>query len=197
MSSISIEPVSRAEAARRMLRPEDCALCVIDLQEKLLPAIWEKERVINNSQLLIRLALMLEMPVLASTQYKKGLGETVPEIAQLLPDVSFVDKLEFGCFGNGDFCSSVATLAGRNTLLVCGIEAHICVTQTVLGALNSGNVVHVAADAVSSRTELNWKIGVERMRDAGAVISSTEMMMYELMGRSGTPVFKEMLKHLK
>jgi nicotinamidase-related amidase len=180
-----------------MLRAEDCALCVVDLQEKLLPAIWEKERVINNSQLLIRLALMLEIPILASTQYKKGLGETVPEIASLLPDVKFVDKLEFGCFGNGDFCSSVATLAGRNTLLVCGIEAHICVTQTVLGALNSGNVVHVAADATSSRTELNWKIGVERMRDAGAVISSTEMMMYELMGRSGTPVFKEILKHVK
>jgi nicotinamidase-related amidase len=196
-TTISVEPVSRAEAARRMLRAEDCALCVIDIQEKLLPAIWEKERVLTNSQMLIRLALMLEIPILASTQYKKGLGETVPEIASLLPDVHFVDKLEFGCFGNGDFCSSVATLAGRNTLLVCGIEAHICVTQTVLGALNSGNVVHVAADAVSSRTELNWRIGIERMRDAGAVISSTEMMMYELMGRSGTPVFKEMLKHLK
>ncbi|HYX53271.1 MAG TPA: isochorismatase family protein, partial [Candidatus Limnocylindrales bacterium] len=75
--------------------------------------------------------------------------------------------------------------------------AHICVTQTVLGALENGHLVHVAADAISSRSELNWKIGVDRMRDSGAVISSTEMMMYELMGKSGTPVFKEMLKHLK
>jgi isochorismate hydrolase len=82
-------------------------------------------------------------------------------------------------------------------LLVCGIESHICVMQTALGALNQGMRVHVAADAVSSRTELNWKLGLERMRDAGAVISSTEMMLYELMGKSGTPVFKEMLKWVK
>ena len=197
MSTISVEPLSHTEVARRPLRGEDCVLSVIDIQDKLLPAIWEKERVVRNSQLLIRLALLLDIPIVASAQYRKGLGETVPEIASLMPDVKVVDKLEFGCFGNADFCAKTASLAGRNTQLVCGIEAHICVTQTVLGALNNGHTVHVAADAVSSRSELNWKIGIERMRDAGAVISSTEMMMYELMGKSGTPVFKEMLKHLK
>jgi isochorismate hydrolase len=108
-----------------------------------------------------------------------------------------VDKLEFGCFGNGDFCSAVSAKAGRNTLLLCGMETHICVMQTALGALNQGINVHVAADAVGSRTELNWKLGLERMRDAGAVISSTEMMMYELMAKSGTPAFKEMLQYIK
>jgi len=77
------------------------------------------------------------------------------------------------------------------------METHICVLQTALGALNQGRIVHVAADAVSSRTKLNWKLGLQRMRDAGAVISTTEMMIYELLGRSGSPEFKEMLKYLK
>ena len=88
-------------------------------------------------------------------------------------------------------------LAGRNTLLLCGMETHICVMQTALGALNQGLNVHIAADAVSSRTELNWKLGLERMKEAGAVISSTEMMIYELMGRSGSSAFKEILPYLK
>ena len=107
------------------------------------------------------------------------------------------DKLEFGCFGNGDYCSAGGKLADRNTLLLCGMETHICVMQTALGALNQGMNVHVVADAVSSRTELNWKLGLGRMQAAGAVISSTEMMLYELMGKSGTATFKEMLKWIK
>jgi len=197
MATTLIEQVRQSEAARRPLLAEECALAVIDIQEKLLPAIWEKERLVRNSQLLIRLAEMMSIPVIATTQYVKGLGQIVPEIASLLPDTNPMDKLEFGCFGNGEFCSAVSRLAGRNTLLLCGMETHICVLQTALGALNQGLNVHVAADAVSSRAELNWKLGLERMRDAGAVISSTEMMMYELMGKSGTPVFKEMLKFIK
>src|SRR5438477_6361612 len=85
----------------------------------------------------------------------------------------------------------------RNTVLLCGMESHICVMQTALGALRDGYLVHVASDAVGSRTEWNWKIGLERMRDAGAVISSTEMMVYELMRSSGTPEFKELLPYIK
>jgi nicotinamidase-related amidase len=108
-----------------------------------------------------------------------------------------IEKLEFGCFANAEYCSSIGRTSGRNTLLVCGIETHICVAQTVLGALSRGLHVHVAADAVSSRAELNWRIGLERMRDSGAVISSTEMMIYELLHQSGTPAFKEMLQYLK
>lgn len=185
------------EAARRPLKPEECALAVIDIQEKLLPAIFEKERLVRNAQLLVRLADILSLPIIVSTQYVKGLGPTIEEISSLLPQMKSVDKLEFGCFGNGEYCSTVAGLANRNTLLLCGMESHICVMQTALGALNQGLNVHVAADAVSSRTELNWKIGLNRMQAAGAVISSAEMMIYELLGKSGTPAFKEMLKHLK
>jgi nicotinamidase-related amidase len=197
MVTTPIESVPYSEAARRILRPEDCALAVIDIQEKLAPAIHEKERLIRNSQLLIRLADILSLPIIVSTQYVKGLGPTIAEISSLLPAVEPVDKLEFGCFGNDAYCTAVGKLPNRNTLLLCGMEAHICVMQTALGALNQGLNVHVAADAVSSRTELNWKLGLNRMQAAGAVLSSTEMMIYELLGKSGTPAFKEMLKHLK
>jgi len=197
MSTLTIETASYPEVARRPLRADDCVLGVIDMQERLLPPIFEKERLVRNSQLLIRMAKILSLPVVVSTQYSKGLGQTIPEIASLLPNVSPVDKLEFGCFGNGEFCSAIGVLAGRNTLLLCGMESHICVMQTALGALNQGLTVHVAADAVSSRSELNWKLGLERMRAAGAVLSSAEMMIYELLEKSGTPAFKEMLQYLK
>jgi len=197
MVTIPVESVPYSEVARRPLRADECLLGVIDIQEKLLPPIHEKERMLRNSQLLIRLANMLSMPVVVSTQYAKGLGQTVPEIMSLLPGSKPVDKLEFGCFGNGEFCSAISMLAGRNTLLLCGMETHICVMQTALGALNQGLNVHVAADAVGSRSELNWKLGLERMREAGAVISSAEMMVYELLGKSGSPVFKEILQYLK
>lgn len=204
--------------ALRPLRPAECALVVIDIQEKLLPPIFEKGHLLRNAQLLIRLANILAIPIVATTQYAKGLGNTVAEIRDLLP-VAPIDKNAFSCFGSDAFCSAMKNLVGlhsgthdagvphispvlrdvgkRNTLLLCGMESHICVTQTALGALREGYLVHVASDAVSSRTEWNWKIGLDRMRAAGAVISSTEMMIYELLRESGTEVFKEMLAWLK
>ncbi|HEY1731792.1 MAG TPA: hydrolase [Terriglobales bacterium] len=188
----------QAEVARRPLEADSCALVVVDIQEKLLPPIFNKEALLKNSQLLIRLAKILDLPIVVTTQYSKGLGSTVPEIASLLEDVPAFDKLEFSCFGSEQFRSRLKALPGnRNTVLLCGMEAHICVMQTALGALNQGYLVHVASDAVGSRAEWNWKIGLERVKSAGAVISSTEMMMYELLRCSGTPQFKELLKHLK
>jgi len=187
-----------AEIARTPLEARHCALSVVDIQEKLLPPIFEKERMVRNSQLLIRLAKILSIPVMVTTQYRKGLGAIVPEIASLPADVKTIDKMEFGCFGSDEFRSSLKKLPGnRNTVLLCGMESHICVTQTALGALNDGYLVHVASDAVGSRSEWNWKIGLERMRAAGAVISSTEMMIYELMRSSSSSAFKELLPHLK
>src|SRR5208283_5182787 len=187
-----------AEMARRALDPEQCALIVVDIQEKLLPPIWEKERLVRNAQLLIRLAGILKIPALVSTQYMKGLGNTVPEVAALLPDTPSIDKMMFSCFGSEVFCSLLKRLPGqRTTVLLCGMETHICVMQTALGALREGYLVHVASDAVSSRTELNWRIGLDRMRAAGAILSSTEMMIYELLRSSGAPAFKELLPYLK
>jgi nicotinamidase-related amidase len=185
------------EAARRPLDPSECALIVIDIQEKLLPPIFEKERLVKNVQLLIRLAAILQIPAIGTTQYAKGLGEIVPELKPLLPQPA-IDKQAFSCFGSDAFCTSLKRLPGqRNTVLLCGMESHICVMQTSLAALREGYLVHVASDAVSSRTKWNWKTGLERMRAAGAVISSTEMMIYELLRSSGTDAFKQILPHLK
>jgi|SRR5215469_10882187 len=198
LGSVTPETMDYAEIARRPLDPERCALIVIDIQEKLLPPIFEKERLVRNAQLLIRLAGILKMPTLMSTQYSKGLGNTIPDIASMLPDVEPLEKMAFSCFGSDVFCSALKRVPGnRNTVLLCGMESHICVAQTALAALREGYLVHVSADAVSSRTELNWKIGLDRMRAAGAVISSTEMMIYEALRSSGTSEFKDMLKHLK
>ena len=186
------------EIARRTLDPQQCVLMVVDIQEKLLPAISNKELLVKNSQLLIRLAGLIGLPVLVSTQYAKGLGGTVPEIAELLPDAQVLDKTEFGCFNNAGLCSAVKALPGnRTTVLICGMETHICVMQTALGAMQQGYIVHVASDAVGSRSEWNYHIGLNRMQDAGAVISSTEMMMYELLRSSSSPTFKELLPYLK
>jgi nicotinamidase-related amidase len=189
----------RKDAARLPLTAQCTALVVVDIQEKLLPPIHEKERLVRNAQLLLRLAKIQNIPVIATTQYAKGLGGTIGEVASLLPaDAQPIDKLEFGCFASEGFCNAVRKLPKqRDALLVCGMETHICVLQTVLGALQQGYAVHVAADACGSRAELNWKLGLERMRDAGAVISSTEMAIYELLRGSGTAQFKEMLQYLK
>jgi nicotinamidase-related amidase len=191
-------PSEYAEIARRALEAEQCALLVIDIQEKLLPPIFQNEQLVRNAQLLIRAAGILSIPALVSTQYAKGLGGTVPQIASLLPGTEAIDKTPFSCLGSDAFCSALKRLPGqRNTLLLCGMESHICVTQTALSALREGYLVHVAADAVSSRTKSNWKIGLSRMQAAGAVISSTEMMIYELMRASSTAAFKELLPQLK
>jgi nicotinamidase-related amidase len=195
VSAISTE---YTEIARRPLESDQCALVVVDIQEKLLPPIFQKEQLVRNSKLLIRAAKVLNIPAIVSTQYAKGLGQTVPEIASLLPEVQPIDKDRFSCFGSDVFCTLLKRLPGkRNTLLLCGMESHICVMQTALAALREGYIVHVASDAVSSRTEWNWKIGLDRVRDAGAVISSTEMMIYEVMRSSASLAFKEMLPFLK
>jgi nicotinamidase-related amidase len=188
----------QTEAARHPLQADKCALIVVDIQEKLLPPIFNREQLVKNSQLLLRLAGILEIPILVTTQYVRGLGPIVPEIASLIPQPEQIDKVEFSCFGSERFCSAVKSLPGqRNTMLVCGMETHICVMQTAMAALDQGYIVHVTADAVGSRAELNWKLGLERMRDAGAVISSTEMAMYELLRASGTAAFKRMLPYIK
>ncbi|HLW88819.1 MAG TPA: hydrolase [Terriglobales bacterium] len=198
LGSVSALSSDYTEIARQPLEAERCTLIVVDIQEKLLPPIFQKDQLLKNSQLLIRLAGILKIPSLLTTQYAKGLGNTTPEIASLLPESQPIDKHMFSCFGSDAFCSTLKRLPGnRNTVLLCGMESHICVMQTALGALRDGYIVHVASDAVSSRTEWNWKIGLERMRAAGAIISSTEMVLYELLRSSGSPAFKELLPYLK
>src|SRR5713101_9466478 len=140
VSALSTEIV---ETARRPLEASQCALVVVDIQEKLLPPIFQKEQLVKNSQLLIRLAGILKIPTLMTTQYAKGLGCTVPEISSLLPETQAIDKHMFSCFGSDVFCSLLKRVPGnRNTVLLCGMESHICVMQTALGALREGYLVH-------------------------------------------------------
>lgn len=179
------------------LESERTALLVVDLQEKLLPAIAGGERVLQNSLLLLRLARVLELPVLLTTQYSKGLGPVVTEVTAEAPGSEPLDKVSFGCFGSEPFLARLRSLTGRDQLLVAGIESHICVAQTVLGALDAGYAAHVASDAVGSRSETNRAVGLSRMERAGAVISSAEMAAYELLARSDGRAFKQMLPYLK
>ena len=193
----TLAPSATDNPARRLLEADRCALIVVDIQEKLLPPIFNREELIRNSRLLLRLAGIMKLPMLATTQYSRGLGGTVPEITELLGNIEHHDKVEFSCFGAEAFCSNLDKFTGRDTLLVCGMETHICVMQTAINALNKGYTVHVPTDAVGSRTEANWRAGLQRMASAGCVMSSTEMMMYELMRRSSSAEFKQMLQHLK
>lgn len=180
-----------------LLRPERTALVVVDLQEKLLPAIDGQEAVVANSVLLLRLARALDLPVVLTTQYRRGLGPTVPSVLEAARFADPLDKTSFGCFGDEAFRERLGALSGRDQLLVSGVEAHICVAQTVLGALSHGYAVHVASDAVSSRRPGNREVGLHRMERAGAVLSSTEMAVYELLGRSDSRAFEQMLPYLK
>ena len=185
-------------AAARILNPQDCVLVIIDPQIKLMPAIFEADRVTRNCVLLLRLGQILSIPTVVTTQYAQGLGPLVSEVACAAQGITPLDKTSFGCFGDEGFVAHLKEVSKeRGTLLVAGVESHVCVTQTVIGALNAAYMVHVARDATSSRTRQNWEAGLHRMDRAGAVLTSTEMMIYELLGKSGTPDFKAMLPLLK
>ena len=189
--------IERANPAASLLRLERTALVLIDLQERLLPAISGREGILANSVLLLRLASILRLPVILTTQYRKGLGEIAPAIRDAAPGIGPLDKVTFGCFWSEGFLTRLSELPDRDQLLVAGVETHICVCQTVLGALEKSYAVHVASDAVGSRRETNHRVGLARMERAGALISSTEMAIYELRGRSDVAAFKQMLPFLK
>lgn len=190
--------LSDADANARLIDRDTVALMVVDLQSQLVSAMFEPERLLANTDRLLRLAEVLRLPLVVTTQYARGLGPLHPEVLQRIGDLKVFDKTSFGCFGDPEFVGYLRVMAPRTTtLLVAGVESHICVTQTALGAMAAGYLVHVASDAISSRNSSNWQLGLERMERAGAVISSTEMAIYELLGRAGTPEFKSMLPHLK
>lgn len=185
-------------AHAQLLERETAALLVLDLQAKLVPAMYDAQGVIRNARILLRLAELLEIPRVLTAQYVKGLGPVVPEILEVAPGSAPIEKTSFGCFGEPDFLRQLKLRApNARALLIAGVESHICVMQTALGAMEAGYLVHVAADATSSRTKENWEIGLNRMERAGAVISSAEMMVYELLAKSATPEFKVILPLLR
>jgi nicotinamidase-related amidase len=172
------------------------ALVVVDVQERLLPAIFEKERVLENTLRLIRGAGVLQVPVIATEQYRKGLGPTVPEVAAAIPGFAPMEKVAFSACGAAGFVPALREKKASDVVL-CGIEAHVCVLQTCLDLLDEGFRVFVASDAVSSRTPGNARLGLNRMHAAGAVIASTEMVLFELLEKAGTDEFKQVLALVK
>lgn len=175
---------------------EASVLLVIDIQEKLLPTMFEKERVVRNTILLIRGMQIMGRPVVLTEQYPKGIGPTVPELAAILRGARRLEKISFSAVNAEGFDEALLN-TGATDVVLCGIESHVCVAQTCLDLLERGLRVFVVADAVSSRTSDNWRVGVERMRSAGAVIVSAEMILFELLERAGTREFKEVLALVK
>jgi nicotinamidase-related amidase len=172
------------------LDPERATLIVVDLQEGFRKAVPGFDRVAKATATLIEGAGAIGIPVVVTEQYPKGLGKTAPEIAEHLPEGT--EPLEKVCFSAAD--AEGFDLGGRDQALVCGIETHVCVNQTTLDLLGSGVEVHVAEDAVGSRFEENKRIGLHKMERAGAVLTSVETALFELLGKAGTDEFKRVQK---
>ena len=162
------------------------ALVVVDVQEAFRPAVLDFDRVAAGAATLVRAARILGLPVIVTRQYPKGLGATVPELAEHLDGIEPIDKVCFSAAAADGF-----DLQGRDQALVCGIESHVCVSQTAHDLLDRGVQVHVARDAVSSRTEENRELGLHKMEGAGAVVTSVETALFELLGAAGTDEFKQ------
>lgn len=182
--------------ASRRLRRRQAGLLVVDIQEKLLPAMAHARAVVENAVRLAHGAVILGLPLWVTEQYRKGLGPTVPEVASAISDLAPTEKLTFSAAGAPGLSESLSA-RGIADVILCGIEAHVCVCQTALDLLDAGRRVWVVADATSSRTPENHRIGLERMRDAGAQVVSTEMVLFELLERAGTDEFKQILRWVK
>jgi nicotinamidase-related amidase len=180
----------------RRIRRASASLVVVDIQERLLPAIFEKERVAQNALRLVHGAVALQVPVLVTEQYRKGIGATVPEVAAAIPGFAPIEKLAFSACGEAGFVETLRA-QNREDIILCGIEAHVCVSQTCLDLVDRGFRAFVVADATSSRTAENHRLALERMAAAGAVIVSTEMILFELLERAGTEEFKRILPLVK
>ncbi len=163
------------------------ALVVVDVQEAFRPAVLDFEQVAANVAVLVRGARVLGLPVLVTEQYPKGLGHTVPEVAEHLEGVEPIEKVCFSAVQADGFAQALSS----DQVILCGIETHVCVNQTAEDLLAAGREVHVAQDAVSSRTADNRALGLHKMERSGAVVTSVETALFELLGRAGTPEFKE------
>ena len=184
------------QKGERMLTAENTCLVVIDIQEKLLHVMQNPEQVIKNTAVLIQIAKTLDIPILWCQQVPKALGPTVGELSSFLEGVVPINKSSFSCGGDEQFIEQIDVLKPR-TAILCGIEAHVCVFQTALDLIQKDLNVHVIADATSSRTQENKDIGINRMAKEGVVISSTEMLLFEVLRNAKHEQFRELAKLIK
>ncbi|MDW8340780.1 MAG: hydrolase [Geminicoccaceae bacterium] len=179
-----------------LLVREDCVLLLVDLQERLAPAIQDNARVVARCRLLVAAARTLGVPILVSEQYPQGLGPTVAALAAELGDAPRFAKLEFSCAAVPSIVEAVRA-TGRHTLVLGGMEAHVCVLQTALGFRALGLSVVVVADATGSRREESRSLAFARARSAGCDVVDSEMVVFEWLGRAGTPEFKTLAPRIR
>jgi len=181
----------------QVLHADRSVLVVVDMQEPFLRHLFERERVVNNCRLLIQSAKVLNVPVIATLQYAQRMGSIIPEVAAVLPEgTAPIDKMCFSCYRSEPFRAALMA-SERTQVVVCGVEAHICVTQTALDSQEAGFHVQVAEDAVSSRSSENWQIAMGRLRHAGVVVTCAESVVYEWLGEAGTDAFRQILQLVK
>lgn len=182
----------------KYLSPAQCVLMIVDIQERLMPVIEGRDQVVKNAVLLLKAAQALKMPTLATTQYAAKIGALLPEVTAELPGIIPIDKMEFGGFNNQAVKKAVDHLSPEiDTIILCGVETHICIYQTAIGAILAGYKVWVPADAVSSRVRHNHRTGISRLREVGAIVANTELIIYELLHRADSAEFKALLPFLK
>lgn len=177
------------------LKSQESVLMVIDIQERLVPVMERCDQVIRNAQILISAAQRLDIPVIVTEQYPKGLGKTVKELSDMLGAFQAFEKLSFSAY-TPDVAAELARL-GRKKVIVCGMETHVCVFQTVRELLRDGYQAFVVKDAVCSRAQDNHQNGLDLMEKMGAVITNTETVLFDLLKTAGTPEFKELSRLIK
>jgi nicotinamidase-related amidase len=175
---------------------EKSVLIIIDVQEKLFIHMVEKEKLAENLAKLIQFAQIMKIPIILTEQYPKGLGQTIPQVKQFIPNIQLIEKVEFSCFGSQGFREALKKIQAK-TLILAGIEAHICITQTAIEGIEDGFKIYVVEDATSSRSLKDKDIAIHRIRQNGGTVVSTEMFIYELLRKAGTVEFKETLKFVK
>ena len=176
-----------------MLSTGRALFVLVDVQGKLAQLMQERESLYDHLERLVRGVRVLGLPIIWLEQNPRGLGPTIPELARHLPDLRPIPKMSFSCCGCADFRSALEA-AGRDQILIAGIEAHVCIYQTTVDLLSQGYQVQVVADAVSSRSASNRHIGLARVRASGAALTSVEMALFEMLGVAEGPQFKEILK---
>lgn len=179
-----------------MLKPQDIQFVLVDVQGKLAQIMWEKEPLFRNLEVLTKAMLLLDVPIAWAEQNPARMGPTIPGLSDLLTGLQPLPKMVFSCCGDDGFCRRLAE-AGRDDIVLAGIEAHVCVYQTAMDLLARGKRVHVVADAVSSRTAANRELALRRLESAGAVLTCVEMLIFELLKTAEHPRFREILKLVK
>lgn len=179
-----------------LIGASESLLLIVDAQERLAPAVAESAVVVERISLLLRAARLLDVPVLVTEHYPKGIGGTVEPLAALLEPGERFEKIHFSAAAEPGFLERVAA-TGRTRIVACGMETHVCVQQTVLGLVGAGFRCCLAADAAGSRRETDRALAVERMRGHGVEIVTSEMVMFEWLHRAGTPLFKDVLKLIR